>query len=616
MKGEKGPAPEDVRFLYEKGMEYFQAENYEQALVNFKKLLEIIPRHPYSLYFTGLIHGLGGEVELAIDFLGRAIAIKGDEPEFYDRLGLLLYNEGKAEKAAGLFKKALELEPRAVYYHNLGRSLLKMNLPEAAAENFREAIRLEPENYICLNNLGVALYDLNETEEACRFFEKAISLNSVNPEYYNNLGLALSRFNFGKISGLAGHGFYNDPRNALKNKQDQAAANFLKAVSINLENPEYYNNLGIALQRSGKVTDAGDNFLKAISLDATNPQYYHNLATNLEETGEYCEAIKYYKKTIELAPAKKMVYHNLSLVYLRLQEFEKGWENIEVFRTRYARNEKLRDLYRKPQWNGENIAGKTIYACAEQGLGDTLHYMRYLPFLKEMGAKVIFHCQPEMLNLLKNSEGFDLIVSNPVSEGKQHFDFFVLLMSLCRIFTPSVEKIPATVPYVFPDPDLTKEWSAKFNLDNRKKIGFTWLSGFSNSTFYKRSCPVEFFYNLARENPDIMFYSLQKAPFGAGLQNYRLANIVDFSEEIADFSDTAAIIENLDILISVDTSVAHLAGAMGRKVFNLLPYSADWRWFLEKDDSPWYPSMRLVRQISPGNWESVFEKVREILRVV
>jgi Flp pilus assembly protein TadD len=611
--------------IYNKGVFYFQNGNFEEAFEHFNKVLEIIPEHPYSYYFNGLIFKLKSDYQNADKYFSIAIKLKNDDPDFYHCLGLVNEATGLTDLAVTNFKKAISLFPEnPEYYSSLGQVYHDMGMLKECIENYNQAVKLDNNNAAYLNNLGVVLDAANRDEDAVTVLSRAVELGPGNPDYYNNLGLALSHWPKEKIVDLMNYlkktsddpDFYYIPPLELKRKLDLAAENYLKAIALNPENPEYYNNLGVVLQRLDDYDGARENYFKAIELNPGNDKYYNNLATIYEEDCDYDRAIESYLKAIELNQQNKEIYQNLSLLYLLREDFAKSWENFELYRTKNITKKKFNKLYNKPDWNGEDINGKTIYVCMEQGLGDTLHYMRYLPYVKETGARVIFNCQPELVNVLKSAKGFDLIVSDAIGEEKHEFDTYVLLMSLCRIFTPDIKSIPAEVPYVYADPELKEKWFGKFKDEKRLKIGIVWRSKFSNPTFNKRSCPVEKFVELAKAFPEHKFYSMQKSPFEAEIKKFSLENLSSLSEEIKDFADSAAILEHLDLLITIDTSVTHLAGAMGKRVWNLIPFSPDWRWFEGREDSPWYPTMKLFRQEYPGDWDSVFDKVANDLRLL
>ena len=312
------------------------------------------------------------------------------------------------------------------------------------------------------------------------------------------------------------------------------------------------------------------------------------------------------RKPCILSPDNAVFHWNLSLALLLSGNFEEGWKE-------YEWRQKVKDfpnrIVSQPLWDGSDIAGQTILLQAEQGYGDTIQFIRYASMVAQRGANVIVSCQNELTSLLKKVDGIHHVAGyhEPIPE----FDVYCPLLSLPLIFHTTVESIPAHVPYIKPEPSLFQHWRAKIqNHVSRLKIGLVWAGR------EQRSCPLELFTPLAEIHYST-FYSLQKGEAAEQAKNPPEGmKLIDYTEDIHDFSDTAAFIENLDLVISVDTAVAHLAGALGKPVWTLLPFVPDWRWLLNRDDSPWYPTMRLFRQPSPGDWESVIARIAQDLTAI
>jgi hypothetical protein len=265
-------------------------------------------------------------------------------------------------------------------------------------------------------------------------------------------------------------------------------------------------------------------------------------------------------------------------------------------------------------WDGKPLNGKTILIHTEQGFGDTIQFIRYLPMVQAQGGRVIFECLRDLICLLKNGTGFDKIIEQK-SSGKlyEQFDVHVPLLSLPGLFGTTVGSIPSDIPYIDADPGLIDQWRIRLDDDHKCKIGIVWAGNLNHKNDHSRSCSLSDFATLAGI-PELSIYSLQKGPASVEVNKWPGGEkIIKLDSEIHDFADTAAIIANLDLVISIDTVVAHLAGAMGKPVWTLLPFVPDWRWLLNRNDSPWYPSMRLFRQTRANDWAGVFKRLKQTL---
>jgi tetratricopeptide (TPR) repeat protein len=373
-----------------------------------------------------------------------------------------------------------------------------------------------------------------------------------------------------------------------------------------------YNCLGNIYKSKGQFDRALAYYHKAIELRPDSPEFYYNAAVIFQNQNRLDEAVKYYLRAVEINPTFAEAHLNISLILLLSGNYEEGWKAYE-WRWHLKEFNQLLPLTSKPFWNGTDISGLTIFLYSEQGLGDTIQFIRYVPLVAQRGAKVIVECQKELSSLIKNTEGVDRVISQ--GEQLPEFDVHCPLLRLPLIFHTTLESIPARIPYISVDSLLLEKWSRKIKPDgSRIKIGLVWAGSRTNIVGLYRSCSLDLFSPLAQYN-DITFYSLQKGEGSAEALNPPAGmRLIDYTEDIQDFSDTAAIISNLDLVISIDTAVAHLAGALGKPVWTLLPFSPDWRWMLNRQDSPWYPTMRLFRQPSAGNWMSVINIISNELK--
>lgn len=343
----------------------------------------------------------------------------------------------------------------------------------------------------------------------------------------------------------------------------------------------------------------------------------HELHTNIASVYFFQhrlgEAIEHYTIAIELKPDYAEAHTFLSMAYLALEDFQNGWKEYE-WRIRSKQFSDALNVFERFKWNGSPLGGGKIIVRAEQGFGDTIQFLRYLPLLKERSqSEVVFHCPPELRRLLEGFQAVDLLITD--EEAIEGCRACVYLGSLPKIFETNLTNIPSNFPYIQSSKALVAEKKQLFQNDKNLKVGFVYTGNKQNSYNHFRSLPIDKFASLfALEN--ITFYSLQKGDEDKQLEalNFDSPKIINLDSEISDFADTAAIIENLDLVISIDTSVAHLAGALNKPVWLMLSSAADWRWLLKRSDCPWYGSMRIFRQKEFGDWSNVVTEVEQALK--
>jgi len=439
-------------------------------------------------------------------------------------------------------------------------------------------------------NLAVKNHTEGKLNKAEYIYRKIVEKDPYNPDALHLLGL---------ISYQVGN--YEDAVNYIS-----------KAIQLKSNIAIFYGNLGMTYDALGKEEESAINFKKALEI---NPQYdkahlaHYNLGVFFKDKGKIIEALEHYDKAIELDENFFEAHWNRSLILLLLGRFNEGWEEFEY----RFKKEKPTDsrVFNKPKWNGSSLEGKKILIVSEQGFGDDIQFIRYVPLVKEKGGYVILECKKEFRKLFENFPGVDKLVEKEDKIPNVEFDFYIHLMSLPRVFNTNLNIIPNKTPYLKANPRLVKEFQAKFNTNNFK-IGIVWSGNPNQDNDMNRSITFDKF-KLLKEIPGVDLFSLQKEEVSQQLNDHKIINIAD---DIEDFMDTASVIENLDLIISVDTSVAHLAGAMGKPVWTLLSFTSDWRWLLDRDDSPWYPSMKLFRQQKLGDWDSLLNEVSKELRIL
>ncbi len=341
-----------------------------------------------------------------------------------------------------------------------------------------------------------------------------------------------------------------------------------------------------------------------------------NLANALKDQGRCKEAIESYRQAIRIDPDYAEAHWNLSLTLLLDGRFSEGWQQYGWRHKVNLGSGTYPHRYDMPLWDGAQFHGKRLLVHYEQGFGDTIQFVRYLPMVKARGGTVILEARKPLAMLFYRSLGVDEIVPGSLEHRPNvEADFHISVMDLPAIFGTTVETIPASVPYLHPDPCRVEYWRNRLSSD-KFKVGLVWGGSVTHGNDRRRSCKLAQFEPLFTV-PGIGFYGLQKGPQAAQADLLGTEmELINLGDELDDLDDTAAVIENLDLMISVDTSVAHLAGAIGGPVWTLLPFSPDWRWMLGRDDSPWYPTMRLFRQETPDRWDTVFESVTEELQLL
>ena len=535
-------------------------------------------------------HHAAGRLPEAEAVYRQILAFQPSHPDAVHLLGVIAHQRGQHDVAVELIRRAISLRPNFVEaYSNLGVVLEALGQNEQAIAALRQAIALNPSHVKSYNNLGVSLRVIGQIDEAIAAQRQAIALNPGYASAYNNLGIALR----------------------ARKQFVEAIAACRQAIALNPGSSKAYNNLGISLRDCDRLDEALEACRQAVQLDPTSAEAHSNLGTTLRETGKLHEAIGHYRQAMALNPTYANGRLNFAFALLANGEFEQGWDEHE-WRWKCLDFPSPPRSFSQPLWDGQSLSNRTLLLHMEQGLGDALQFIRYLPLAAEQGGKIILECYPELRRLFEPfARGHELVVRG---QPLPPFDFHCPLLSLPRVFKTTLDNIPHATPYLNADAGDVRKWRERLADSSSLKIGLAWAGGTTHKDDRARSMPLATLAPLA-EAPGVQFYSLQVGPAAvqaktppAGLALH------DFSADLQDFADTAALIENLDLVISVDTAVAHLAGALGKPVWTLLPFSADWRWLTQRDDSPWYPSMRLFRQSRRSNWEDVVHRVADALR--
>ena len=504
---------------------------------------------------------------------------------------LQCHGSGDLPSAARLYREILATVPgHAGALQHLGVVAFQSGHFATARDLIQRAIELDPECAGAYLNLGAALNANGQTDLAILALRQAIALKPDYAEAHNNLGAALVD---------------ND-------LLDQAVASYRRALSLKPDYAEAHFNLANALIANMRFDPAEQHYRQAIGLRPDYAEAHNNLAAALADQGLMDQAIAGYRTAIVLKPTYAEAHENLGMMLLLRGDLPSGWSEYE-WRLRKVDRLPLQRRFSVPMWDGQFRENCRLLIHAEQGFGDTIQFARYLPLLAAQGQRVVFQCQPQLLNLLKSRT--DLWQTISVSQPLPEFDFHCPLLSVPKLLQTTMQSIPAEIPYLQADPISMRYWTEQLSSGgHRFNVGLVW----SGSPTFKRDplrSPRELslFAPLA-ELEGVQFVSLQKGPAASQTQRPPPGmQLIDWTEKLNDFADTAALIANMDLVISSDTSVAHLAGAMGKPVWVMLPFNADWRWLLDRSDSPWYPTMRLFRQTRASVWTDVVLRIRDEL---
>jgi len=505
-------------------------------------------------------------------------------------------------------------------YIDLADEYQKIGNYDLAIENYHKAINKEPENAKIYNALAICYYCKKDYESAIMIYEEAVK---IRPDYamaFNNLGLIYSdirKYDKSIENYLKAIEIYPEYATAYNNlgnifckmyKYAEAVDFFEKAIELKPDYADAYSNTGIALHSLEKYDEAIKFFEKAVELNPNNPETYNNLGNSYNEKRLFDLAIKNFLKAIELKPDFAAAYSNLSIVYLIKGDFEKGWEFYE-----HRFNQNLHIIYLpkflKPKWDGKKNNGR-LFVYMEQGLGDALMFARYFPVLKNMGLNLLAWVDDSLLEFFKFNFPYISFVSELKNLKEDDYDFYISSMSLPFVLKTTPETIPFSSGYLKAEPEKVKEYKEKYFNNDEFKIGINWQCKNIYPRDRFRTIPdISYLFSVAGMQ-GVKVYSIQKGEGEKQLTNLPDSiEIVNLGTGFNDFSETAAAIENLDVCITVDTSIAHLSGGLGKLTWITIPNAADWKWFLNTDKSIWYENAKLFRQKEHCNWKEVIDRI-------
>jgi Flp pilus assembly protein TadD len=532
------------------------------------------------------------------------------------------HRAGNLSGAEPLYARILHDHPdHAEALYLLGSLQAQRGQTDAAIASLQRALQAAPELAEAHNNLANALAAAGRLAEAEQCYRCALELRADNPEALCNLAAILERQSrHGEAADILRRAAELRPRDATTlnawgmslrgaGRLTDAVAVYRRALELAPDAPELHNNLGNALEELGQHDAAQVRLRRAVRLRPAYAEAWGNLAGSLQAIGRLDEALECYRRGLELRPDLDALRGNRAWIRLLLGEYREGFADYEH---RYACGTLLARALPKPRWDGRSLAGRTILLYAEQGFGDTIQFARYAPLVAALGGRVMLACQPELAPLLSRLEGVERVIASTGGAPKEPFDCHAPLPSLPFLLGTTLETIPAKVPYLHARAELIERWRCTIGSGPGLRVGLVWAGNPVHSRDPQRSCPPEVLAPLA-SLPVVRLFALQKGITAADVARIG-GSVTDLGREIRDFDDTAAAVMCLDLVVTVDTSMAHLAGALSRPVWTLIAHQPDWRWMQGRADSPWYPTMRLFRQPRAGDWRAVVGRVVEELR--
>jgi len=569
-----------------------RAGNPAKAEALYRQVVQAEPANAAAHFQLGNALSLQGKGSQAVACYRQATRLRPDDPEAWAALGVALAQESQLPDAVAALRQALRLKPDLVQaHHNLGVALAQGGELEQAAATLREAIRLKPDYAEAHYNLGNTLVSMNRRQEAIPVFRRAVELKPDYADALNNLGLALTE----------------------TGQPAEAAIVLEQAARLKPDHAEALNNLGLALVDQGRFAEAIAAYGRAVQANPRYAEAHSNLGSAYKEQGRPEEALACYQYALWLQPGAASTHWNRSLAWLQQGDYERGWAEYEW---RWKRKSARPRPFTQPRWDGSPLESRTVLLYMEQGLGDMIQFIRYAPLVKQRGGKVVVECPDFLLPLFSSVVGVDRLVAEKAELPP--FDCHAPLMSLPHLLGTTLDTVPAEVPYLSVPAGLVERWRGRLAQDQTFKVGIAWQGNPHHKWDRHRSIPLAAFAPLAAM-PGVQLYSIQK---GDGVDQLpsltRRFPVTELSDSLdADtgaFVETGAVMKNLDLVVTADTAVAHLAGALAVPVWVALSTIADWRWLLKRSDTPWYPTMRLFRQQTVGDWDTVFARMAEEVR--
>lgn len=572
-----------------------QQGNLTAAAASYQAALALNPDNVEIHKALGNLFAAQNNADAAIEQYLQVLALKPDYVEVHHNLGLIFQFQGKLDKALDCFRNALKYEPHhATLHYQSGVVLQAQRKLELARDSYQQALSINPDYADAHLKLGNVFQSLGLLDQAVASYQKSLSINPDSEEALNNLGVAWQ-------SQL---------------KFDQAIDCFNRILAKNPDAANAYNNLGTIFQTQNKLEQAIKSFHRALAINPDFVDAYYNLGNSLQLQGNLDMAVDNYQKTIALKSDHCQAHNSLGQLLLKLGRLEKGWQHCEArYHPDIGERSTIPPNLPFPQWQGESLKGKSLVIWYEQGFGDEIQFCRYVSVLKSQGAKYItWVCKKPLKPLLKTLKEVDSVIAKEEIATIAFHDYWVFALSVPLYCNTTLTNIPATVPYLYANPEQQNKIASELKSITEFKVGICWKGNPLYKADAERSpgiSPFKPLFNLS----GVKFFTLQPNTREEFILNTGKSG-VDRGHEInsANFEEATALIMNLDLVITSCTSICHLAGALGKPVWIVLPLAADWRWLMDREDSPWYPNARLFRQTTAGDWQEVFQRVEVQLK--
>lgn len=575
----------------EAGLAHFRDGRHLDARACCQQALGLDAEHTDAQHLMGLLFLHARQYNDALEWIVRAIQ-RAPKPEYLASFATVLQQYGRCDEALNVLDQAIQLRPDdAELWRQRGDIFIQLARLDQALPSFQHALELNPHHHDALYKSGALLHKLGRNEEAIAALDFSDSLFPNHAPTLRTRAWVLY---------------------CLKRFED-SAADGERAHRLDPDNAEICNNLGLSLRRLGRNEEALTWFDRAIEIQPRFVDAFDNRLVALFHLHRFDEVFALSDRMKSLGLSSTVTEWNVSLVHLLTGNLEAGWLGHQ---TRLNLPSARHPQFQRPMWLGdESIEGKTILVAADEGLGDTIHFVRYVAMLAERGARVILVVQDPLHRLMSTLSGASLCIPRSAMGTLPAFDLHCPISSLPLAFKTRLDTIPSGPYLPAPPGSLVEAWEDRLGPRTRLRVGLVWSGDPFHVNDETRSIPLRTLSRIL--DVDATYVSLQKAPRPHDATVLRERNdIVDLTADLTDFADTAALIACLDLVITVDTSVAHLAGALGRPTWILLPWTPDYRWLLDRADSPWYPSVRLFRQTETREFESVLDRVRDELRAL
>jgi len=593
------PINADLHSVLQAGLRAHQAGQLADAKAAYEQVLAAQPNHADASHLLGIIAHQGGDHETAVTLIGTAIGLNPAVAAYHSNLGNALLAQGRASDAAASYGKALAISPGDAEIHaNLGAALVDAGDMDGAAASYRKALALNPNNAETHVNLGNALKDLGRLDDAIASYRKGLALAPDMAGAHTNLGLALHD----------------------QDHLEDAIASHLRALAINPDYAEAHSNLGKTLKEAGRLEDAIASHRRALAINPGLAEAHGNLGNALKELGRWDAALASYHAALIINPDYAEAHNNLGMLQLAMGDFPDGWKNYAWRRqVKDFTNGHRKNIYTAPFWTGEKLAGEKILIRMEQGIGDEIMFASMLPDLAKISSAIVVQCDKRLLPLFERSFPEISFLDHPSSPADESirggFDVQFLAGDMGAHFRTHIDAFPKRPEFIYPNKenqsrmrnDYAHRWPGKF------LVGVSWRSGNAKAGM-KRSVSLDQLRSLLA-NADCQFINLQYGDVVKDLANFKNNTGLDIFQDgnidpLQDMDGFAAQIAALDLVISIDNSTVHLAGALGIPTWTLLPDIPDWRWMVEGQGSPWYPALRLFRQQERNDWTRVIDNIR------